>query len=104
MKVKWLGKTVFLVLTNNKVYNVISIERGWYRIIYDSGDDYLYHPDMFEIVERDDNIVVKEFLRSVVNDKNRIYFRNYERISAEEETFLYAECTDTIEKLLKIFE
>lgn len=82
------------------------------------------------------------------NDKNRIYFQNYERISAEEElkklqsilkkenisigkkhetplddlydceidgnpftivrteeeTFLYAECTDTIEKLLKIFE
>ncbi len=82
------------------------------------------------------------------NDKNRIYFRNYERISTEEEliklqsilkkenisigkkhetpvddlydceidgnpftivrneeeTFLYAECTDTIEKLLKIFE
>ena len=66
MKVKWLGKTVFLVLTNNKIYNVISIERGWYRIIDDSGDDYLYHPDMFEIVERDGNIVVKEFLRSVV--------------------------------------
>lgn len=82
------------------------------------------------------------------NDKKRIYFRNYERISTEEEliklqsilkkenisigkkhetpvddlydceidgnpftivrteeeTFLYAECTDTIEKLLKIFE
>jgi len=54
-----LVKQVFLVLTNNKVYNVISIERGWYRIIDDSGDDYLYPPDMFEIVERDDNIVVK---------------------------------------------
>lgn len=82
------------------------------------------------------------------NDKNRIYFRNYERISpeeelekvlsvlrgnncdigvkretplddlydckingelftivrAEEETFLYAEKTKTIQKLLKIFE
>ena len=52
MKVKWLGKTDYLVLTNNKVYNVISIERGWYRIIDDSGDDYLYPPDMFEIVEK----------------------------------------------------
>ena len=47
-------------------------------------------------------IIMKTFL--LKNDKNRIYFRNYERISAEEETFLYAECTDTIEKLLKIFE
>ena len=53
MKVKWLGKTDFLVLTNNKIYDVISIQRGWYRIIDDSGDDYLYPPDMFEIVEED---------------------------------------------------
>ena len=45
---------------------------------------------------------MKSFL--LKNDKNRIYFQNYERISAEEEIFLYAECTDTIEKLLKIFE
>ena len=53
MKVTWIGKTAFLVLTNNKIYDVISIERGWYRIIDDSGDDYLYPPDMFEIVEED---------------------------------------------------
>ena len=53
MKVKWIGKTDFLVLTNKKIYDVISIERGWYRIIDDSGDDYLYPPDMFEIVEED---------------------------------------------------
>ena len=89
---------------------------------------------------------MKTFL--LKNDKNRIYFQNYERISAEEElkklqsilkeknitigrkhempvddlydceidgkpftivrteeeTFLYAESTGTIEKLLKIFE
>lgn len=44
---------------------------------------------------------MKNFL--LKNDKNRIYFRNYKRISVEEETFLYAECTDTIDKLLKIF-
>ena len=59
MKIKWLGKTDFLVLTNNKIYDVISIERGWYRIIDDSGEDYLYHPDMFEIVEDDNNMIVK---------------------------------------------
>ena len=53
MKVKWLGKTDFVVLTNNKIYDVISIESGWYRIIDDSGDDYLYPPDMFEIIEED---------------------------------------------------
>lgn len=59
MNVKWLGKTEFLVLTNNKIYEVISIEGGWYRIIDDSGEDYLYPPDMFEIVEEDNNMMVK---------------------------------------------
>lgn len=51
MKIKWKGKTEFLVLTNGKVYDVISVERGFYRIIDDSGEDYLYPPDNFEIIE-----------------------------------------------------
>nr|DAL29192.1 MAG TPA_asm: hypothetical protein [Caudoviricetes sp.] len=51
MKVKYLGKTEFLVLTNNKIYDVISVEKGWYRIVDDSGEDYLYPPKYFEIVE-----------------------------------------------------
>lgn len=51
MKVKYLGKTEFLVLTNNKIYDVISMEKGWYRIVDDSGEDYLYPPKYFEIVE-----------------------------------------------------
>jgi hypothetical protein len=51
MKVRYLGKTEFLVLTNNKVYDVISVEKGWYRVVDDSGEDYLYPPKYFEIVE-----------------------------------------------------
>ncbi|MCI6881165.1 MAG: hypothetical protein MR854_10520 [Clostridiaceae bacterium] len=51
MKVKYLGKTEFLVLTNNKIYDVISVEKGWYRIVDDSGEDYLYPKKYFEIVE-----------------------------------------------------
>lgn len=53
MKVRWLGKTEALILTNDKIYDVISIERGWYRVIGDSGEDYLYPPEVFEIVEED---------------------------------------------------
>ena len=52
MKVKYLGKTEFLVLTNNKIYDVISVEKGWYRIVDDSGEDYLYPKKYFEIVEK----------------------------------------------------
>lgn len=51
MKIRWKGKTDFLVLTHNKIYDVISVEKGWYRIIDDSGEDYLYPPEQFEIVE-----------------------------------------------------
>lgn len=51
MKIRWKGKTEFLVLTQGKIYNVLSVERGWYRVIDDSGEDYLYPPDNFEIVE-----------------------------------------------------
>ncbi len=53
MKVKFLGETKALALTNNKIYEVISIEEGWYRIIDDSEEDYLYPPTNFEIVEDD---------------------------------------------------
>ena len=52
MKVRWKGKTDFLVLTHDKIYNVISVEKGWYRIIDDSGEDYLYPPENFEVVDK----------------------------------------------------
>lgn len=52
MIVKWTGKTEFLVLTNGKVYDVISVEKDWYRVVDDSGEDYLYPPDQFVIVEK----------------------------------------------------
>lgn len=45
-----MGKTEFLVLTNGKVYEVLSVERDWYRIVDDSGEDYLYPPELFELV------------------------------------------------------
>lgn len=55
MKVKWMGKTEFLMLTNRKIYEVLSIEKGWYRIIDDSDEDYLYPPENFEeITENED--------------------------------------------------
>ena len=50
MKVKFIGKTEFLVLTNGKIYDVMSVEKGFYKIIVDdSGEDYLY-PPTFEVV------------------------------------------------------
>ena len=50
MRAKYFGKTEFLVLTNGKVYEVLSVERDWYRIVDDSWEDYLYPPELFELV------------------------------------------------------
>ena len=54
MKVKYLEKTSFLELTHHKIYEVLSVEGEWYRIVDDSGEDYLYPPECFEIVEPND--------------------------------------------------
>ena len=51
MRIKYIGKTSPLVLTNGKVYNVLSIEKRWLRVVDDSGEDYLYAPELFEVVQ-----------------------------------------------------
>ena len=48
MKVRYIGETEFLMLTNGRVYKVMAVERGWYRITDDSGEDYFYPPSIFE--------------------------------------------------------
>lgn len=50
MKVRYIGKSD-VSLTNGKLYNVISIENNWYRLIDDTEEDYLFNPEEFEIVE-----------------------------------------------------
>ena len=51
MKVKFIADSNTIALIKNKTYNVISIERGWYRIYCDLHEDYLFPPEAFEIVE-----------------------------------------------------
>lgn len=50
MKVKYKEKTD-ISLTNGKVYDVLSVENGWYRIVDDTEEDYLFSPEDFEIVQ-----------------------------------------------------
>lgn len=40
-------------LIDGKIYEVIEISKNlkWYRIVDESGEDYLYPPQLFEIVE-----------------------------------------------------
>lgn len=50
MKVKYVGRDL-VAMKYGKVYRVLSIEKGWYRIMTEIGEDYLFPPDAFEIVE-----------------------------------------------------
>lgn len=55
MKVKFIGETDPVYMINGKVYDVISIEKTWYRIIDEEGEDYLYPPELFEVVDEGGN-------------------------------------------------
>ena len=56
LKVRYVGKyqvdvpnscKIFMDVLPNKVYEVLSIENGFYRIVDESGEDYLYPPEKF---------------------------------------------------------
>ena len=61
LKVKFIGeheidnhdsfKISYWGVIPNKVYEVLSIEHDWYRIVDESGEDYLYSPKKFEVVD-----------------------------------------------------
>lgn len=48
-RVCYLGKTSPLELTHGTWYTVVSVERGWFRIVDDTGEDYLYPNKLFRI-------------------------------------------------------
>lgn len=47
MKVVFRGEGSPLSLLNGKECEVLSIECGWYRVIDETGEDYLYPPEAF---------------------------------------------------------
>ena len=51
MKVKYVGKQDTVALDRDKEYTVLSVEKGWYRIMTELDETYLFPPQMFTIVE-----------------------------------------------------
>lgn len=58
MKVKFIGESDPLALLHGKEYEVLAVEKGWYRIIDETGSEdgeeypgYLYPPEAFELTE-----------------------------------------------------
>ena len=57
MKVKYIDESDPLELINGKIYDVIEVdeESGWYRIIDETVEDYLFELEAFETVpEKED--------------------------------------------------
>ena len=52
MKVKYTGTYYKVALEKDKIYEVISVEKGWYRIMTELDEDYLFPPKLFEVVEQ----------------------------------------------------
>ncbi len=50
MIVRFLGESNPLALLHGKEYEVLSLECGWYRIVDETREDYLYPPRLFEVV------------------------------------------------------
>ena len=62
MKVRYRGESDPLCLIHDKEYDVISIEKGLYRIADEAGNDHLFLPDAFEILDsRDDHNLIKDY-------------------------------------------
>ena len=47
MRKKYIGKSSPFSLINGKVYEVIDVSKNWYRIVDETGEDYLYPPELF---------------------------------------------------------
>ena len=52
LRVRYIGKQyIGTAFDEGKIYEVMSIEKGWYRIMTELDEDYLFPPELFEIVE-----------------------------------------------------
>lgn len=82
MKVRYLGKVDTVALEKDKVYDVLSIEKGWYRIVTELDEDYLFPPEQFEITEEGD-LMTEEAYKYILS---RILERAFESIEDAKES------------------
>lgn len=54
MRVRYIGEDWGISLTKNKIYECLGFEHDFIRIVDDTDEDYLYDPEMFEILKDDD--------------------------------------------------
>ena len=50
MKVRYIGRSNEFYCINGRIYDMVGESNGYWRIVDESGEDYLYDPKVFEIV------------------------------------------------------
>ena len=51
MKVRYIGDYYKVSLVKGKIYDVMSVDDGWCRIVDETGEDYLFPLDQFETIQ-----------------------------------------------------
>ena len=52
LKVKYIGEDDPMSLRFGKIYDARILKKGWYGIVDESGEEYAYPPEVFEVVEQ----------------------------------------------------
>ena len=50
LRARYIGEDM-VAIKKGKIYDIISVEHGWYRIMTEINEDYLFPPEAFEIIE-----------------------------------------------------
>ena len=67
-----------------KEYEVSAVEEGWYRTIDETGEDYLYSPDNFEIVEGGETTLEEEKIMVSLSRRQSKFLETELGISVEQ--------------------
>jgi hypothetical protein len=51
VKVKFTGEDDPLSLRNGKIYDARILKKNWYGIVDETGEEYAFPPEQFEIIE-----------------------------------------------------
>lgn len=52
VKVRYIGEDDPLSLRTEKVYVARVLKKNWYGIVDETGEEYAYPPELFEVVEQ----------------------------------------------------
>lgn len=56
VKVKYIGEDNPIALRTGKIYRARVLKMGWFGIVDESGEEYAYPPEVFELVGDEMNI------------------------------------------------